>query len=34
MGDPTDNYLAALRTTIRCIRDPQKYYAKVSATYY
>ncbi|XP_040993365.1 annexin D8 [Juglans microcarpa x Juglans regia] len=28
-GDPADAYLAALRTTIRCIRDPRKYYAKV-----
>ncbi|XP_022973852.1 annexin D8 [Cucurbita maxima] len=29
MGDSADEYLAALRTVIRCIRDPKKYYAKV-----
>ncbi|XP_038880580.1 annexin D8 [Benincasa hispida] len=29
IGHPTDEYLAALRTVIRCIRDPKKYYAKV-----
>ncbi|XP_022148976.1 annexin D8 [Momordica charantia] len=29
MGEPGDEYLAALRTVIRCIRDPKKYYAKV-----
>ncbi|GLT80833.1 hypothetical protein SLA2020_522470 [Shorea laevis] len=27
--DPTDDYLYALRTAIRCIRDPKKYFAKV-----
>ncbi|CAK9327977.1 unnamed protein product [Citrullus colocynthis] len=29
IGDSTDEYLAALRIVIRCIRDPKKYYAKV-----
>ncbi|KAK9125090.1 hypothetical protein Scep_013936 [Stephania cephalantha] len=29
VGDPTDEYLAALRTTVRCLRDPMKYFVKV-----
>ncbi|KAA0056028.1 annexin D8 [Cucumis melo var. makuwa] len=29
IGDSSDEYLAALKTVIRCIRDPKKYYAKV-----
>ncbi|KAG7022109.1 Annexin D8, partial [Cucurbita argyrosperma subsp. argyrosperma] len=29
MEDSADEYLSALRTVIRCIRDPKKYYAKV-----
>ncbi|KAA8537314.1 hypothetical protein F0562_026999 [Nyssa sinensis] len=29
VDDPADQYLLALRTAIRCINDPQKYYEKV-----
>ncbi|XP_050235871.1 annexin-like protein RJ4 [Mercurialis annua] len=29
LSDPTDQYLAAFRMAIRCIRDPKKYFAKV-----
>ncbi|KAJ9172248.1 hypothetical protein P3X46_015509 [Hevea brasiliensis] len=29
LGDPADEYFAALRMVIRCIRDPKKYFAKI-----
>ncbi|XP_042513057.1 annexin-like protein RJ4 [Macadamia integrifolia] len=29
LGDPADEFLAALRTAIRCIYDPHKYFEKV-----
>ncbi|XXG41409.1 hypothetical protein AAC387_Pa01g1873 [Persea americana] len=29
MGDPEDDFLAALRVVVRCIRSPHKYFAKV-----
>ncbi|KAL5994672.1 hypothetical protein ACLOJK_024725 [Asimina triloba] len=29
VGDPMDEYLSALRTTVRCIRAPHKYFQKV-----
>ncbi|KAI5603908.1 hypothetical protein POPTR_001G277500v4 [Populus trichocarpa] len=29
LGDPIDEYLGALRTAVRCIRDPRKYFVKV-----
>ncbi|CAK7330571.1 unnamed protein product [Dovyalis caffra] len=32
LGDPVDEYLSALRTAIRCIRDPKKYFVKVLRT--
>ncbi|KAL3752174.1 hypothetical protein ACJRO7_012917 [Eucalyptus globulus] len=31
-GDPADEYLAGLRTAIRCIKEPKKYLAKVLRT--
>ncbi|EOY32842.1 hypothetical protein QUC31_019238 [Theobroma cacao] len=32
LGGPSDDYFSALRTVVRCIRDPKKYYAKVLRT--
>lgn len=29
LGGPSDDYFSALRTAVRCISDPKKYYAKV-----
>ncbi|KAF7139552.1 hypothetical protein RHSIM_Rhsim07G0065300 [Rhododendron simsii] len=29
VDDPANQYLAAIRTAIRCINDPKKYYAKI-----
>lgn len=33
MGDPEDDFLAALRVVVRCIRSPHKYFAKVSGQF-